>query len=271
LSRLKKKVKDQSSLAYSSVRTSTLYRWIDPLFDPLKIMRAVPEYVGFFRDWIRYSKLPESEPIELQNTYPCIHDKTQTTAFDAHYFYQDIWAFKKINAAKPDNHVDVGSRVDFVGFLTAVTKVVFIDIRPLMVTLENFDSRKGNILSMPFANNSVSSLSCLHVAEHIGLGRYGDPLVPLGTKKACEELSRILAVNGNLYFSVPVGKPRLCFNAHRIHSPNQIIEYFINLELVEFSGVDDKGNFKRNIDTSHLEDSSYACGLFQFTKTKSLT
>jgi len=150
--------------------------------------------MSFFKDWFKYSKLPGAEQIRILDTYPCIHDKTQTTGFDAHYFYQDIWAFKKIYEAKPDYHVDVGSRVDFVGFLTAISKVIFIDIRPLMVTLENFDSRKGSILSMPLRNDSTPSLSCLHVAEHIGLGRYGDSLDPIGTKKACGELCRTLAI-----------------------------------------------------------------------------
>jgi SAM-dependent methyltransferase len=262
----KERFEDYSRLMYSRARTSALYRWINPLTDPFKLIGAIPHYIGFFKDWIKYSKLPSAEPIRILDTYPCIHDKTQTTGFDAHYFYQDIWAFKKVYEAEPGYHVDVGSRVDFVGFLTAVSKVIFIDIRPLMVTLENFDSRKGSILSMPFEDNSLLSLSSLHVVEHIGLGRYGDPLDPLGTKKACEELSRVLAVGGNLYFSLPVGKPRLCFNAHRIHSPRQIIEYFSNLELVELSGIDDRGRFKRNIDISILEDSNYACGLFHFTK-----
>lgn len=264
--KLKKRFKGSGHLMYSRARTSTFYRWINPLTDPFKLIGAIPRYIGFFKDWIKYSKLPSAEPIRILDTYPCIHDKTQTTGFDAHYFYQDIWAFKKIYETKPDYHVDVGSRVDFVGFLTAISKVIFIDIRPLMVTLENFDSRKGSILSMPFEANSIHSLSSLHVAEHIGLGRYGDSLDPLGTKKACEELSRVLAVGGNLYFSLPVGKPRLCFNAHRIHSPQQIIEYFGKLELVELSGIDDRGRFKRNIDISILEYSNYACGLFHFTK-----
>jgi len=144
--------------------------------------------------------------------------------------------------------------------------VTFIDIRPLVANLENFDSKKGDILSIPYKDNCIQSLSCLHVAEHIGLGRYGDSLDPLGTKKACKELSRVLAINANLYFSLPVGKPRLCFNAHRIHSPQQIIEYFSNLELVELSGIDDEGNFTKNIDMALLAKSNYACGLFHFTK-----
>jgi hypothetical protein len=264
-----KKLKKRFStrrLTLSRARTSALYRWINPLIDPFKLVGAIPQYIDFLKDWIEYSKLPGAEPIKILETYPCIHDKTQTTSFDAHYFYQDIWAFRKIYETKPNYHVDVGSRADLIGFLTTITKVIFIDIRPLIATLENFDSKRGTILLMPFEENSIPSLSSLHVAEHIGLGRYGDPLDPLGTKKACEELYRTLAVGGNLYFSLPVGKPKLCFNAHRIHSPQQIIEYFSNLKLVELSCIDDGVKFKRNIDIAVLENSSYACGLFHFTK-----
>jgi hypothetical protein len=104
------------------------------------------------------------------------------------------------------------------------------------------------------------------VAEHIGLGRYGDPLHPEGTKKAAGELVRILAPTGNLYFSVPVGKPRVCFNAHRIHSPQQILSYFHDLELLQFSGIDDDGICRQDIAPGDLADATYACGLFHFTK-----
>ena len=243
-----------------------IWRWVNPAVDPLKLMRAVPRYVGFFRDWTRYARLNGAEPIRILDTYPYIHDKTAITAVNSHCFYQDIWAFKKILESRVEYHVDVGSRVDFVGFLTAVAKVTFIDIRPLIATLENLDSRRGNVLCLPLQDDSIVSVSCLHVAEHVGLGRYGDALDPLGTKKACSELSRILATNGNLYFSMPVGRPRVCFNAHRMHSPQQVLEYFGNLHLVEFSGIDDTGNFVKNAPMQDLENSEYACGLFQFTK-----
>ena len=108
----------------------------------------------------------------------------------------------------------------------------------------------------------------MHVAEHIGLGRYGDELDPDGTEKACRELSRILTVNGNLYFSLPVGKQKTYFNAHRVHSPGTIIDYFKDLKLVELSGVTDSGRFTENIDIDVLEKSNYACGLFWFRKEK---
>lgn len=243
-----------------------LHRWISPIVDPFKMIRGPFRYADYLKDWVKYSKMEGAEPIEILNSYPCIHDKTKYTGFDSPYFYQDIWAFKRIYESKVDHHVDVGSRVDFVGFLTAITNVTFIDIRSLEAKLDRLECKKGDILSMPYENNSLKSLSCLHVAEHIGLARYGDPLDPFGTKKAAKELSRVLAVDGNLYFSLPMGKPRLCFNAHRIHSTKQIIHYFQDLNLVELSGIDDKGIFKRNIDIDILEKSDYACGLFWFTK-----
>lgn len=241
-------------------------RWIRPIVDWYQVRQALRSYRWYAADWREYARMPRAEPLYFLDSYPCLFDRAANTPFDAHYFYQDIWAFKLIQASGTPDHVDVGSRVRFVGMLTAITRVTFIDIRPLIVNLENFDSKPGSILALPFSDNSVPSLSCLHVAEHIGLGRYGDPLDPQGTKKAARELARVLVPQGNLYFSVPVGKPRVCFNAHRIHSPQQILDYFHDLKLLQFSGIDDSGMFRQDIDPDDLADSNYACGLFHFTK-----
>lgn len=213
-----------------------------------------------------YSKMEGAELLAKRNIHPCLYDRSSHTPFDAHYFYQDIWAFKKILKTGTDSHVDVGSRTIFVGMVSAITNVSFIDIRTINVNLNRFLSKTGSILEMPYPANSVHSLSCLHVAEHVGLGRYGDRLDPKGTEKGTRELTRILAVGGNLYFSVPVGKPRVCFNAHRIHSPQQIIDYFGRLNLVEFSGVDDSGNYLTDIKPIDLENENYGCGFFHFSK-----
>ena len=241
-------------------------RWKRPLIRS-KILSGLSKYPGYIRDMFKYSRMEGAEKIKIFDSYPCLFDKTNKTKVDSHYFYQGLWAFQNIYEHKPQFHVDVGSSVNYIGFLTAITKVIFVDIRPLDVSnVDNLECVKGNILEMPYEDNSIESLSCLHVAEHIGLGRYGDQLDPLGTKKAASELSRCLAKGGNLYFSLPVGKPRLCFNAHRIHSPQQILEYFKDLKLVELSGVDDNKRFFRNIDISILQQSRYGCGIFWFTK-----
>ncbi len=241
-------------------------RWKRPLIRS-KILSGLSKYPGYIRDMFKYSRMEGAEKIKIRDSYPCLFDKTNKTKVDSHYFYQGLWAFRNIYEHKPQFHVDVGSSVSYIGFLTAITKVIFVDIRPLDVSnVDNLECVKGNILDMPYEDNSIKSLSCLHVAEHIGLGRYGDQLDPFGTKKAATELSRCLAKGGNLYFSLPVGKPRLCFNAHRIHSPQQILEYFKDLKLVELSGVGDNKRFIRNIDISILQQSRYGCGMFWFTK-----
>jgi hypothetical protein len=243
-----------------------LYRWMSQFIDPVWLghgLLSVPKYLF---NWAMYSRIRGAEKIKLIDTYPCLHDDMATTPFDRHYFYQNIWAFQRIFHSNPDTHIDIGSKIDFVSYLTAITKVIFIDIRPLTADLENFESKEGSILAIPYEAASVTSLSCLHVAEHIGLGRYGDPLDPSGTKKAAKELQRVLSPGGNLFFSLPVGKPRLCFNAHRIHSVQQILDLFSDLQLVELSGIDDHRKLTINCDKKVLDACEYGCGLFWFKK-----
>jgi SAM-dependent methyltransferase len=246
--------------------TVSMKKWLDPVIDLKRFWAGLRGIAWYIRDWRDYSRMPYAETLAARDAFPCLHDRTSATEFGGHYFYQNVWAFKAIQRTRPPLHVDVGSLASYVGMLTAITRVVFIDIRPLVVQLENLESRKGSILELPFGDYSVQSISCLHVAEHVGLGRYGDALDPGGTRKAAVELTRVLAPAGNLYFSVPLGKQRVCFNAHRIHSPQQILDYFNKLKLIEFAGIDDNGIFREGISPSELENASYACGLFHFSR-----
>lgn len=239
--------------------------WIRPVFD-VRHALSFWRYATFLKDWYNYAHLEGAEPIHFVDTQPCLHDKTKYTGLDRQYFFQDIWAFRRVYESRVDSHVDVASRIEFAGMLAAITRVTFIDLRPALVELKGFESKKGTIVDLPYENDSLASLSCLHVAEHIGLGRYGDPLDPHGTQKAATELRRVLAPGGKLYFSLPVGRPRVCFNAHRIHSPRQILQYFAGLDLLEFSAVDDEGRFQENVDPRRFENSRYSCGMFWFKK-----
>ena len=241
-------------------------RWFSPIFDPVAALHGLLAYPRYFADWRRYMGKPGAEPLRAANAYPQLHDRTGITRVDAHYFYTNGWAMRRILANRPAQHVDIGSQALFVNLLSAVLPVTFVDYRPLEVLMDGLTNRSGDILNLPFNDGSVESLSCLHVAEHIGLGRYGDPLNPRGTYQAAQELKRILTKGGNLYFALPVGKPVVCFNAHRIHAPETIIEYFSELELVELSGVHDDGRFVRRVGLDELKESEYACGMFWFRK-----
>lgn len=241
------------------------YRWVSPLFD-VRRLRVLPEYFLFLRDWITYSGMEGAEPFRLLDSYPCLAGKSGSSAFDADYFYQDIWAFRRILESKARLHVDVASRVDFVGMLSSITHVIFLDLRRVDVALEGLEPVQASILNLPFSTGSIKSLSCLNVAEHIGLGRYGDPLDPAGTRKAAAELARVLATGGDLYFSLPIGRARVCFNAHRVHSPGEIPGYFHGLDLMEFSVIDGGRRYKRKADPLAYEGADWACGLFWFKK-----
>ena len=67
--------------------------------------------------------------------------------------------------------------------------VDFYDFRPAPLSLPDLFAGAADLTALlPFADNSIHSLSCMHVLEHIGLGRYGDPLDPDGDLKAIGEL-----------------------------------------------------------------------------------
>jgi SAM-dependent methyltransferase len=235
-------------------------------FRALRALNVAPGLVRYARDRRAYRGLPEAEVLRLRDSHPKVADRLPTSPFDPHYFYQDVWAARWVSEARPRRHVDVGSRVDYVGFLTTHTAVTFVDIRPLEAKLDGLTTVRGSILALPFDDRSVESLSCLHVAEHIGRGRYGDPLDPLGTRKAARELQRVLATGGQLLFSLPVGEPRTCFNAHRIHDPLEVVELFDELVLADVAGVDDHGRFASGRAPGELAGSRYACGMFRFTR-----
>lgn len=249
-----------------SVLRPAFRRWVDPIVPVKQSIRALNEYPHYARSWRRYSRIPGAEPLRFADSYPCLFDRTRTTQYDPHYFHQALWATDRILRRSPVEHVDVGSDVTFVGTLSATVPVAFVDIRPLPVDLPNLRSFAGDLLALPFEDGEIQSLSCLHVAEHVGLGRYGDRLAVDGTARACAELARVLGIGGDLFFSVPVGRPRVCFNAHRILHPLRVLDYFVGLELREFSLVDDSYRFVGDADPIAAGRLEYGCGLFWFRR-----
>jgi SAM-dependent methyltransferase len=256
------------SLAKRSKAVRTVLNWMPQVADPVRAVSGICAYPRFVVDWFRYSRLPNAQRIRLADALPQLHDRTVTTPIDAHYFYVNGWAMRRIVSTQPQLHVDAGSQVIFANLLAGVVPVVFLDYRPLQAKLAGLICLAGDLLRLPFMD--CSFLSCLHVIEHIGLGRYGDALDPAGTRKAARELARVLRPGGNLFLAAPVGKPRLCFNAHRIHTAHEIREMVPELDLVEFSGVDDGGRYVERVELSGFQNSEYACGFFWFRRPENL-
>jgi SAM-dependent methyltransferase len=156
--------------------------------------------------------------------------------------------------------------------LTAVLPVTFVDIRPLELTIPNYEGLSGSVLSLPFPDASVESLSSLHVIEHIGLGRYGDPLDPFGAVKAAREIVRVICHGGRAYISVPIGRPRVQFNGQRVFAIGEVLNMFADLKLAELSVVDPTGRFVEAVDAGQvlIDDTNTGAdcglGLFEFIK-----
>lgn len=219
----------------------------------------------FIRHWFRYRKMAQVKQ-KWAESYPCLTDWTPYTPFDPHYFFQGAWLCRRVGRQKPLLHVDVASSVLTIGALSAQVETVFVDYRPVKANLRGMTSVAGSITRLPFGDNTVESLSCLHVIEHIGLGRYGDFIDPEGSVKAARELSRVLRSGALLYLSAPVGRERVEFNAHRVFAPQSVVQMFDNLELLEFSFVDDGGSFWENRELRDAVGCEYGCGLFLFRK-----
>jgi SAM-dependent methyltransferase len=235
---------------------------------PLAGLLYLPRYI---RHWIGYRNRAGagSMPMPLSAMQPCLGDWVAHTPFDAHYFYQGAWLARKVAADKPQRHVDIGSSVMTIGVLSGFVETEFVDFRPLQANLSGLHPRAGNILALSYADNALASLSCLHVIEHIGLGRYGDDIDPEGSRKAARELQRVLRGGGSLYLSLPVGRERVCFNAHRVHHPASVLQMFDGLQLADFSCVDDGGQLHEHVQPDFAAAFDYGCGLFHFRKAGS--
>ncbi len=202
-----------------------------------------------------------------QDFWKCLDEATNTglSGFDMHYVYHIPWAARILAQLKPEKHIDISSYLYFSLIVSAFIPVEFYDYRPTELNLPNLESKHADITELPFEDNSINSLSCMHVVEHIGLGRYGDPVDYDGDLKAINELKRVVAPNGDLLFVVPVGKEsKIQFNAHRIYTKEQILEYFSDFDLLDFKFIREKGEggLLNNVDNKE----AYGCGCFWLRK-----
>ena len=220
---------------------------------------------GYFLEWMRFRRLKGDA--RFRDLFPQLYDRVQSTPFDFHYTYQAAWLPRLLKKNKPAKHIDVSSDFRMVVTMSAFVDMDYYEFRPVDTgNLEGLRTLAGEVTNMPLDTGSCESVSCLHVLEHIGLGRYGDPLDPEGFAKGFAELTRLVAPGGRFYVSFPIGRKRIMFNAHRVLDPVQIVDSADQLELVSFSCVDDQGVFHPDVDHTMHRDYSYGCGMFEFVK-----
>jgi SAM-dependent methyltransferase len=236
------------------------------LFAVVFFFQVVVQFLSIkFNDRPRFS-------MSLTDLHLCLFDATPNTGFDRHYVFHTAWASRIVAESRPVVHTDISSSLNFIANVSAFVPVEFYDYRPAKLDLVGVNCHQGDLCALPFDSNSISSLSCMHVVEHIGLGRYGDPLDYDGDVKAINELKRVVAPTGTLLFVVPVGgRSIIKFNAHRIYTYSQVVSMFKGFQLKEFALIPDdqfEGGLIRHATEAMADRQAYGCGCFWFEKEK---
>lgn len=207
--------------------------------------------------------------------YPILAEKTSDSGtISGYYFHQDLLVAKRIFVNKPVKHVDIGSRTDgFVAHVAVYREIEVFDIRALTSKVENIKFVQADFMQInPSLEAYADSISCLHAIEHFGLGRYNDPIDAMGHVKGLDSIYNVLKKGGKFYFSTPIGRQRIEFNAHRVFSVRTLLSLFNDrYRIDQFSFVDDAGDLHENISLQEADiennfGCTYGCGIFEVTK-----
>lgn len=237
-----------------------------------KILSLPGRYMKFASDWQAFQQAHSADesqrfaPIQWSERQPMLWEATESTSFDAHYLYHTAWAVRMVTRRAPAKHIDISSTLYFCATLSATVPVEFYDYRPVPLNLDGLTCGRADLTRLFFPDQSIDSLSCMHTIEHVGLGRYGDPIDSEGDLKAARELSRVVKKGGHLLMVVPVGHPRIVYNAHRIYGYRQILEMFPDFEVEETALIRDDRSFTTEPAPEEFDRQFYGCGCFVLRK-----
>jgi Caenorhabditis protein of unknown function, DUF268 len=240
-------------------------------FDPILFVTAIFGSTKFLRDIFHfYFKQRKSDLNIALRLSPILSDfRSSAGHADGHYFWQDLICAKWIYDRNPKDHFDVASRIDgFIAHLLTFRAVTILDIRPLEVSIPNLEVLLGNAQGdISSLNHQYTSVSSLHSIEHFGLGRYGDPIDPLGHLKGLQNIANCVAKGGALYVSFPIGKPAVEYNAQRIISPMWPEEALPEFLLEEFVLIPWRGTPQYGMRPADVDVNNWGqAGLYRFIR-----
>jgi len=267
----------QKTLAKWTSRLSEyIYRLILEFgFDILKFASTLRGVFPFFVDLAIFllhkdknSRFFASNPKFI--IHPSFSDRYQLVGVSNRtYDAMNYWALSRVHEISPFNMLDFGSH--FSGFIIpaslACKHITLLDVRKIKTFLPNVTTLQRDILIPDFsAKPEFNFISCLHVLEHIGLGRYGDKVNPDGPFIALKNILDYASFKADVLLAVPVGRETIEFNSQRIFSAPFFIEVCndLGLRLQSFSLIDDNKSLCEDIDP-HMSTSNYkSTGLFHF-------
>ncbi|MBT9150327.1 MAG: Ubiquinone biosynthesis O-methyltransferase [candidate division WS2 bacterium] len=120
-------------------------------------------------------------------------------------------------------------------------EVYGIDIMPYHKP-PKFTFVQANLECLPFDNDFFDIVTAISTIEHVGLGRYGDPISPDGDKKAMEEIKRVVKPGGKIIITIPCEVDTICYSKdgvplHRVYSPISLNNLLSRLKILEISYI----------------------------------
>ena len=98
---------------------------------PFSALSQLKRFFGDMRAYNAHNTRPEFRA-SIKNLWPCLDDWDANAGSLGYYFWQDLWAARKIFQVKPSEHYDIGSRLDgFIAHVLPFMPVTMVDIRPL--------------------------------------------------------------------------------------------------------------------------------------------
>lgn len=105
----------------------------------------------------------------------------------------------------------------------AASRIVSVDVvNHAAKSRYNVEYVRGDCIQTSLPAESADVVAIISTLEHVGLGRWGDPLDTRGDIKAMREVWRILRPGGHAVLTIPYGFPTVVFNLHRIYDQGRM-------------------------------------------------
>lgn len=229
----------------------------------------------FKNDYRKFKSMMKDSEFPIADSYPILSERSESAgATKSSYFVQDLYVAQKIFENNPQKHVDIGSRIDgFVAHVASFRKIELLDIRKMESKIKNVSFKQADLMdsgNLPI--DYCDSISSLHALEHFGLGRYGDPIDPEGHIKGFNNITKILKSSGIFYFSVPMGRQRIEFNAHRVFGMPYLLKLVRkDYDIMSFAYIDDESDLHTDVDLTDENINKtfgceYGCAIFELKK-----
>ena len=199
---------------------------------------------------------------------PCLMDKVHHTPFDPHYFYQAAWMARRLVAANPPLHIDVGSSIGIVaGYLG--------DLRwSLSITGRCKRGYRDFALSAAISRDCLSPMDpCAHflhcmLSSTSGLAAMATPLILWLIPSRCANSTGFWRPADTSILRRRSAESVFVSMRTVYLRRGPSCRTLSDLKLDSFDLVDDSGAFTGAVDLARAEQLDYGCGMFAFVKAR---